>query len=446
MSTELEAGLRRALGKAAERAPRAPSDLSGRMVTRSRKRRARGQALIAAVAVVVIAGGVGAVVRGAGNDSGPASERSEIEIPRDAREPETTPGGPFQTDQPGEPETTPGRQTDQPGEPEATSGGPPQGDRQPPAKIPPALEKVWPDAVWRIPDKLPNGREYHPRAFIDDHTILVETWAGHELANAIYAYDVETRKARKITDIRTSTGKHADGFQVVGDRVYFEAFGDSGASRFWWVPVRGGEPREIRMTETIRGRSDAFAVAGDRLAFSLGENGGVYTVPIKGGAPTPVPGAERHHILRWPWVGTPGEYTPDNEPSFQRLLNAETGETSTAVVHPGEQYVRCGVTHCAGVRQDGSGFHRLRDGSDERDLPPGAHAELAADRFTTGPLARFTDGQVLYDVRTGRSAHLEHAPSEEGGVSVVRLRSAQGPLVAHRLPGEYQIVNLDGID
>ncbi|MFD2354686.1 hypothetical protein ACFSTC_43570 [Nonomuraea ferruginea] len=104
------------------------------------------------------------------------------------------------------------------------------------------------------------------------------------------------------------------------------------------------------------------------------------------------------------------------------------------------------MTHCAGIRRDRSGFHRLRDGSDERDLPPGAHAELAADRFTTGPLARFTDGQVLYDVRTGRSAHLEHAPSEEGGVSVVRLRSAQGPLVAHRLPGEYQIVNLDRMD
>ncbi|MFD2354687.1 hypothetical protein ACFSTC_43575 [Nonomuraea ferruginea] len=223
------------------------------------------------MAVVVIAGGVGAVVRGAGNDSGPASGRSEIEITGDAGEPEATSGGPFQGDRSGESEATP--------------SGPLERDRQPPAKIPPALEKVWPDAVWRIPDKLPNGREYHPRAFIDDHTILVETWAGHEQANAIYAYDVETRKARKITDIRTSMGKHADGFQVVGDRVYFEAFGDSGASRFWWVPLRGGEPREIRMTETIRGRSDAFAVAGDRLAFSLGANGGVYTVPIRGGAP-----------------------------------------------------------------------------------------------------------------------------------------------------------------
>ncbi|WP_187281326.1 hypothetical protein [Nonomuraea sp. C10] len=49
-------------------------------------------------------------------------------------------------------------------------------------------------------------------------------------------------------------------------------------------------------------------------------------------------------------------------------------------------------------------------------------------------------------MRTGRSAHLECAPGEEGGVSVDRLRSAQGLRIAHRLPGEYQIVNLDGID
>lgn len=425
MSTELEDGLRRALGKAATRAPHAPADLPGRLLSRSRRRRARGQALVAALAVVVIAGGVGAVVRGSGDGAGPASGPPEVGVSRDAEHRTTELG-----------ESGPGEDLAERGE-----GGPGEG----PVEIPPALEKVWPGAVWRIPDKLPDGRTFHPQVFIDDRTVLVETWAGHEQPNAIHAYDLETKQARKITDIRTSMGKNADGFQVVGDRVYFEAFDDRGFSRFWWVPVRGGEPREIRMTKTVRGRSGAFAVTGGRLAFSLVE-GGVYTVPLKGGAPKPVPGAERHHILRWPWVGTPGEYTPDGEVSFRELRDAETGETSTAVVRPGEQDVRCGVTHCAGRRADQSGFYRLRDGSDERDLPPGAHAELAADRFTAGRLAEFTDGQVLYDVRTGRSAHLEHSPNEQGGASIVRLRSAQGPLAAHLLPGEYQIINLDAID
>lgn len=425
MSTELEDGLRRALGKAATRAPHAPADLPGRLLSRSRRRRARGQALVAALAVMVIAGGVGAVVRGAGDGAGPASGPPEVGVSRDAEHRTTELG-----------ESGPGEDPAELGE-----GGP----GEVPVEIPPALEKVWPGAVWRIPDKLPDGRTFHPQVFIDDRTVLVETWAGHEQPNAIHAYDLETKQARKITDIRTSMGKNADGFQVVGDRVYFEAFDDRGFSRFWWVPVRGGEPREIRMTKTVRGRSGAFAVTGGRLAFSLVE-GGVYTVPLKGGAPKPVPGAERHHILRWPWVGAPGEYTRDGEVSFRELRDAETGETSTAVVRPGEQDVRCGVTHCAGRRADQSGFYRLRDGSDERDLPPGAHAELAADRFTAGRLAEFTDGQVLYDVRTGRSAHLEHSPNEQGGASIVRLRSAQGPLAAHLLPGEYQIINLDAID
>lgn len=425
MSTELEDGLRRALGKAATRAPHAPADLPGRLLSRSRRRRARGQALVAALAVMVIAGGMGAVVRGARDGAGPASGPPEVGVSRDA-EHRTT-----ELDESG-----PGEDPAERGE-----GGP----GEVPVEIPPALEKVWPGAVWRIPDKLPDGRTFHPQVFIDDRTVLVETWAGHEQPNAIHAYDLETKQARKITDIRTSMGKNADGFQVVGDRVYFEAFDDRGFSRFWWVPVRGGEPREIRMTKTVRGRSGAFAVTGGRLAFSLVE-GGVYTVPLKGGAPKPVPGAERHHILRWPWVGAPGEYTRDGEVSFRELRDAETGETSTAVVRPGEQDVRCGVTHCAGRRADQSGFYRLRDGSDERDLPPGAHAELAADRFTAGRLAEFTDGQVLYDVRTGRSAHLEHSPNEQGGASIVRLRSAQGPLAAHLLPGEYQIINLDAID
>src|SRR5690606_23864032 len=450
MSTELEDGLRRALGKAATRAPHAPADLPGRLLSRSRRRRARGQALVAALAVMVIAGGVGAVVRGAGDGAGPASGPPEVGVSRDAEHRtaelgESGPGeDPAELGESGPGEDPAERGEGRPGEDPAERGeGRPgedpaeRGEGGPgevPVEIPPALEKVWPGAVWRIPDKLPDGRTFHPQVFIDDRTVLVETWAGHEQPNAIHAYDLETKQARKITDIRTSMGKNADGFQVVGDRVYFEAFDDRGFSRFWWVPVRGGEPREIRMTKTVRGRSGAFAVTGGRLAFSLVE-GGVYTVPLKGGAPKPVPGAERHHILRWPWVGAPGEYTRDGEVSFRELRDAETGETSTAVVRPGEQDVRCGVTHCAGRRADQSGFYRLRDGSDERDRPPGAHAELAADRFTAGRLAEFTDGQVLYDVRTGRSAHLEHSPNEQGGASIVRLRSAQGPLAAHLLPG-----------
>lgn len=100
---------------------------------------------------------------------------------------------------------------------------------------------------------------------------------------------------------------------------------------------------------------------------------------------TAVPGAERHHIKSWPWVGTPGDYTPGNEASFLEMVNAETGETSRAVVHEGESRVRCGVLTCVGVRPDRTAFMRLRDGTRERDLPA-IHPGMGDGRLVHYPL------------------------------------------------------------
>src|SRR5262245_12091707 len=40
------------------------------------------------------------------------------------------------------------------------------------------IEKLWPQAVTKLPSKLPNGRRYAPEAFVDDHTLLVTTTSG----------------------------------------------------------------------------------------------------------------------------------------------------------------------------------------------------------------------------------------------------------------------------
>ncbi|MFC7647225.1 hypothetical protein ACFQX6_46905 [Streptosporangium lutulentum] len=176
-------------------------------------------------------------------------------------------------------------------------------------------------------------------------------------------------------------------------------------TEFWSVPISGGRPTAVDTAAPVKGGGDRLTVVGDKLAFSVLE-GGVFTVPLGGGTVEPVAGAGRHHILRWPWVGTPGEYTPNHETSFEDLLNVETGETSKAVVRPGEQDVRCGVTTCIGNRSEGPSFHRLRDGSQERDLPGSAFMGLGADRFQTVDMPRPRDGQYLIDLVTGKSGDL----------------------------------------
>ncbi|MEU4330234.1 hypothetical protein [Nonomuraea dietziae] len=151
--------------------------------------------------------------------------------------------------------------------------------------------------------------------------------------------------------------------------------------------------------------------------------------------------SERHHILNWPWVGTPGQYTPDNEPSFEEILDAETGQVSKALVRPGEEDVRCGVTTCTGRRSDGSFFHRLRDGSSEQDLPERTLG-LAFDRFATVHLHPGR-GQVLLDLTTGRSGDLGLRPDAEGQVSSIQPGiDPYDRLVAYELEGRYVIIDL----
>lgn len=391
MSEKLEDDLRRLLGEAAERAPRAPKELPAYVVSRSRRRRMRTHALVAAVSVMVIAGGVGVGVRAVGEGAAPAA------VPSVAR----------------------------------------TGARA--ADAPPMIDRVWPEAVWRVPRKLAALTSYRPEAFLDDRTLLLTTREGSEKVDALYAYGLETGRVRRITGIRTPEGVYAGGFAVGDGRIVYHTI-ETGRTRFWSVPVTGGKPEEVRTGKAVLGRADALVVAGNRLAFSLLE-GGVFTVPLAGGTVTPVPGASRHHILSWPWVGTPGSYTPRNETSFEEVVNVETGQRSVAVVRPGEREVRCGVTTCSGDRQDGTHFYRWRDGSRERDLPGDPIVEVAGDRFLTVFLPG-GGGQALYDLATGRSGDLGLRPGVEGHEGTVHPGQADGRLMAYERGDEYMIVDL----
>ncbi|MFC7715946.1 hypothetical protein [Nonomuraea recticatena] len=110
----IEERLSRTLGHAAERAPRLAAPAAERLETGYRRRRNRSQALIAAAAVVVVAGGVVVGLRGA--DTGrtlPAADPSGVPsaVISAAAEP---------------------------------------------------IEKVWPQAVWKMPAKDSEGRNCAP--------------------------------------------------------------------------------------------------------------------------------------------------------------------------------------------------------------------------------------------------------------------------------------------
>ncbi|MGI5287710.1 hypothetical protein ACQEVF_30840 [Nonomuraea polychroma] len=387
MTAEPERDHSRVVGRGAERAPQDPGDYSAQTLARSLWRRVRTQALLTAMAVMLVAGGGGVAVWATLSGDSPVA---------------ATPT----------PAATPS-----------------------PAMTRPApVAQVWPEAVRTIPMKLPNGRKGHPRILIDDRTLLLETWQSFEKADALYTYDLKTGQTRKITDIRTPKGVFASGYAVGEGRVVWQTI-DKMRTSFWSVPLSGGQPAAIEAETPIKGRGDGPVVIGDKIAFSLHE-GGVFTLPLKGGAVTPVKGAERHHILSWPWVGTPSLDTPGNQPSFAEILNVESGKTSKALVRPDEEHVRCGVTTCTGWRVDRTFFYRLRDGSQERDLPQPTFGALVYDRFTTVLLE--PGGQGLVDLATGRVGDL----GLYGGSSINPGADPYDRLIAYELQGRYLIIDL----
>ncbi|PRX48069.1 hypothetical protein B0I32_14125 [Nonomuraea fuscirosea] len=395
--TDLEDKLSRVLSGAAHRAPQSQAGLLTTVKTRHRRRRARTAAMRAAAAVVLVAGGVGAAVSalGAAAEPHPAIRATN----------ETKPT---------------------------------------PDEIPPAVEKVWPQAVHKIPVELPDGRAYYPQLLLDDRTLLVMTGVTDGRRQFLWSFDLRTGRPRRIAEIPPTKGSaiFADGVAAGGGNiVWWASYKEPGGprvARIWTVPAAGGKPRPVTDAPLgnvmKKGHIRGLTVTGSDVVFAY-EKGGVYRAPLSGGSPQPVKGAERHHILQWPWVGL-----HHGKAIFRELVNVETGERRDAEVKANEE-VRCGVERCAGVdvryetvkrprdrsgkeikcgtrrcpdtvqvRTTLRGFVRDRDGSHERDLPNTFQEgdDAALERFfkvhVSGP------GNLpvvaLYDVKTGRFADL----------------------------------------
>ncbi|GAB1818414.1 hypothetical protein HerbRD11066_15780 [Herbidospora sp. RD11066] len=263
----------------------------------------------------------------------------------------------------------------------------------------PPIEEVWPGAVRTVPMSLDDGTRLRPLIIADDRTTLMSGWS---VPDVVYAYDHVTRTFRTVVDLPARKGWVPGHFLVAGDHLIWDLGSDTGTT-LWRAPLAGGEAR--RITDELPHTTMALALAGDRIVYSAA-GGGVYTIPVTGGLPAPVPGGDGLFLLEWPWAGSPYMPKGPDDARYRRLVDLETGVVSDAVVHLGEKEVVCGVTTCVGERPDGRAFVRGRDGSAERPLPE-LPSGLGDDRFM-GLLAERSGRteQYLVDVSTGRSGSL----------------------------------------
>ncbi|GAA3205531.1 hypothetical protein [Nonomuraea helvata] len=397
--TDVEQTLRRTLGQAAEQAPRLPALLPQRLERIHRRRRQRARMALAAAAVVLVAGGSVAVVGGGGGGGDTIMAA-----------------------------TASGPRSEKPAEP---------------------VEKVWPEAVRKIPAKSPDGGSWRPWTFIDGHTLLMTSSAGSDRTTAVYAYDLDGDAPRKIATVPTPKGTvgSANGFTAGNGYVAWWTETKDRVAHLWAVPLDGGTAKIVgdqRLDVADDGSGiDGLALVDGKIVFSL-YTGGVFTVPVEGGEVQPVDRGTGMHLLSWPWAGTPGLGGEPNGTRFGRIVNMETGETRTAVVNPGEQLQICGVTICAGRTAEHEPFFRKRDGSDQKIVPHDMIPMRPPTQDHRFYVSSYGDGKPegvgLYDMDNGRSGDLG-IPGE--GYSIkMPSPDATGRLFSYTLGNDFYLIDL----
>jgi hypothetical protein len=357
-----EQDLAEALRRAADGAPDPADLLAGLGERRRRRTRQRYRAALAAAGVVAVAVGGTAVVRG-GHQTAAVANRP--------------------------PATSTTTTT-------ATT------IRKEPAK--PARE-VWPEAVFTMPKKAADGSAYRPVTALSPTEILVRAESSFEKAGRLEVYDLANHTSRVVTEMaRHGKGYFEQRAEVgPGHVAWYGTRPDTDGkwADFWVAPLQGGRPVRIGEVTGALAEVETLDVTGDHVVWSP-RSGGVYRIPIGGGAVEKTPDADGLWLLSWPWaadvpVGTNTMDASDRNQSL--LVNLETGEHRAVTAAAGVHRLRCAVEWCVGRSGEHLVAQRL-DGSATRNLPaPSSEQTAYGGRFVW-------IGPSLYDIATGRSGML----------------------------------------
>ncbi|MFI6920867.1 hypothetical protein ACIBIZ_13015 [Nonomuraea spiralis] len=355
-----EQDLIRTLRTAADQVERRDLVASVARRRRARRTRQRVKVLLAAVAVVVIAGGTTAIVSGEdGRDAPPAVQVTPSSSVPAAR---------------------------------------------------PAAE-LWPKAVVKVPMRDSEGRGVQLVTGLGTTEVLLVVNSAFEKAGRLEVYDSASGTTRALGDIPSPRKKYYPQL-FAASREYIAWFGTTPQDSvpwadFWVMPAQGGKARRVGEVDAD---VDRIALAGDSLVWSVKE-GGVYRMPLTGGAPERLPATDGLHLMAWPWAAGLSDDRPFANQN--RVVNLETGRSADVALPEKAEGVQCDAQWCVGMldehvlvqRIDGSGRRtlpqglRLRPG---RTLLGGSYALFRVydpDRYKSGvPIA------MLYDLATGTMA------------------------------------------
>ncbi|GGQ28894.1 hypothetical protein [Streptosporangium pseudovulgare] len=269
-------------------------------------------------------------------------------------------------------------------------------------EIAPPLEQVLPSVVAEVPRKVPNGRAFTPKLFIDSRTMLgYVSKKGYDPAPELWVYRLESQTFKRLAVIDRPIAPVDSPAVGEGVIAWFEYVDRD--IHIMTIPVTGGTPRTVvsfpaeRDVDKVNGDTIYgvdLAVGDGRIFWSSTKSGGVNQVPVAGGEPSPVPGTKGLRLFSWPWAGRPA----DGPGVMTNLLNLSTGER---LKNPAR--ARCDVTWClTGDRAT------RRDGSQVLDLPGDNPRSLVADRFVSMDQVdeQGRKALVIFDLATSRAGRL----------------------------------------
>ena len=286
----------------------------------------------------------------------------------------------------------------------------------------PGPDKVWPNAVHRLPAKLPDGYRYSVVAVLGDDRYLVT----RGLFNGEPAPSVFNTRTGTVTALGTSAV--TDGLamsrvlmarELNGKAVWF--LEGSRNNRFvreaWVAPLDGSSA--TRLANLPDGSAPRFSPSGNGIIweYQTGQtwkSNIIRRVSLSGGPVGDIPrtlGFEVANIA--PWIT---KRTSNGKPNVAgELRDVANGKRLRWTAAPGLQDVRCGPTWCTGI---GTGDHiavQALDGSDVVELPVrGMLSPTRNGRLAVGYIERPDAAeQVVWDRTTGRAATmLPRRPSD----------------------------------
>lgn len=284
-------------------------------------------------------------------------------------------------------------------------------------------DKVWPEAVHRLPHRLPNGSEYQVHAVLGNDRYLVSlvSWGVPEVEErwAPWVYDAKSG-ALTFLGQKEKPGTYSVGSDdwatAIGDyAIWFSGGASSDDNEGIWVARLDGEgdPRKLGELPLRVYGLPTYGLTKDAVYWHVAGSG-VYRVPLSGGKPELIPESKGYAATGMsPWVDTK-ERVPTGPGSGPEVLSGELWDLETGerrpwrTTVPGASDVTCGPLQCTGLSGNGRHFvHRL-DGSGVQALPYGRddfHPFYSVEgRFGLGTV-RTSHGEVWYvwDLVTGRA-------------------------------------------